>query len=112
MNLLNILQTAKEIRSTFTDMSTVDAEGAGHFVAMSYILESVMEGQSCTIDQRVVLRLLAIFKIEHKDFLSGTDEQSKDVSERYILEPERKLKEMVERKSIKRSKVARLHDFK
>jgi hypothetical protein len=94
MTLLNILQTAKEVRAAILNIDEAEQEAAS-CAQVSYILENVMDAGCSLIDKKSALRISAIFKATNPNLFSSQDPIDKDVVNRYILEPEAKLKGMV-----------------
>jgi hypothetical protein len=94
MTLLNILQTAKEVHGTLISINEQEEEAA-LCARVNYILESVMEHNCSVVDKKSALRISAVFKATYTDLFCSEDPIVKDVAERYILEPEARLKAMV-----------------
>jgi hypothetical protein len=92
MTLLNILQTAKEVRNTMISIGEKE-EGSALYAQINYILESVMEHECSVLDKKSALRILSVFKATY--LIDFEDPIDKKLALEYILEPEARLKAMV-----------------
>jgi hypothetical protein len=94
MTLLNILQTAKEVRNTIISIGEKE-EGSALYAQINYILESVMEHECSVLDKKSALRILSVFKATYPDLIDFEDPIDKKLALEYIIEPEARLKAMV-----------------